>query len=121
MVKAEYLNESTRKNEKTRIAANIVWTVRNANSPGRFLKQDPETELWHEIGDKAAFRKTGQALRENSAEFIQKVASIRMGLAVMHHQVPQTYINPQYSSSLSGLDAIAKVAAPTNVQYVHDL
>merc|ERR1719498_348504 len=70
-MKAEYLNESTRKNEKTNISANIVWTIRNGTFPGRFLKQDPESKLWHEIGDKAAFRKTGQALRENSAEFLR--------------------------------------------------
>ena len=70
-MKAEYLNESTRKNEKTHISANIVWTIRNGTFPGRFLKQDPKTKLWHEIGDKAAFRKTGQALRENSAEFLR--------------------------------------------------
>ena len=92
-MKAEYLRDTTRKNEKTRIAASIVWTIRNANSPGRFLKQDPDTNLWYEIGDKAAFSKTGQALRENSAEFIRswdvKVASNRIGLAVVHHYVPQ--------------------------------
>jgi predicted ATP-grasp superfamily ATP-dependent carboligase len=113
-MKAEYLSETTRKNEKTRIAANIVWTIRNANSPGRFLKQDSDTNLWYEIGDKAAFRKTGQALRENSAEFIRswegKAASNRIGLAVIHPYDPQqTCVNAQ-RSSLSGLDAIAKAA-----------
>jgi hypothetical protein len=111
-MKAEYLRDTTRKNEKTRIAASIVWTIRNANSPGRFLKQDPDTNLWYEIGDKVAFRKTGQALRENSAEFIRswdgKVASNRIGLAVVHHYIPQnTCINPQLSS-LSALDEILR-------------
>jgi hypothetical protein len=111
-MKAEYLSETTRKNEKTRIAANIVWTIRNANSPGRFLKQDSDTNLWYEIGDTAAFRKTGQALRENAAEFIRswegKAASNRIGLAVIHHNDPQhTCINPQLSS-LSALDEILR-------------
>ena len=66
-IKAEYLSPRTRKMEKTHIAANIVSSIRN--STGRFLKLDPATNLWYEIGDKAAFRKTGQALREGSAEY----------------------------------------------------
>lgn len=53
--------------EKTHIAANIVWSVRQTN--GRFLKLDKDTGSWFEIGDKAAFRKTGQALRENAPDY----------------------------------------------------
>jgi len=68
-MKAEYLSSKTRKTQKTHIAANIAWTIRQSNPPGRFLKVDASTGMWYEIGDKAAFRKTGQALRENSSEF----------------------------------------------------
>ncbi|KAL7554725.1 hypothetical protein ACHAWF_018260 [Thalassiosira exigua] len=68
-MKAEYLSPSARKMQKTHIAAQIVWAVRKCDPPGRFLKEDRSTGLWYEIGDKAAFRKTGQALRENSSEF----------------------------------------------------
>eukprot|EP00584_Thalassiosira_punctigera_P010442 CAMPEP_0172528984 /NCGR_PEP_ID=MMETSP1067-20121228/3182_1 /TAXON_ID=265564 ORGANISM="Thalassiosira punctigera, Strain Tpunct2005C2" /NCGR_SAMPLE_ID=MMETSP1067 /ASSEMBLY_ACC=CAM_ASM_000444 /LENGTH=140 /DNA_ID=CAMNT_0013312967 /DNA_START=117 /DNA_END=539 /DNA_ORIENTATION=- len=68
-MKAQYLSPSTRKKQKAHIAANIVWTIRRSDPPGRFLKVDASTGMWHEIGDKAACRKTGQALRENSSEF----------------------------------------------------
>lgn len=68
-MKTQYLSPQTRKAQKTQIAAGIVWTIRQSSPPGRFLKINPETGYWHEIGDKAAFRKTGQALRENSSEF----------------------------------------------------
>mmetsp|Transcript_15569 Transcript_15569/g.33724 ORF Transcript_15569/g.33724 Transcript_15569/m.33724 type:complete len:151 (-) Transcript_15569:275-727(-) len=67
--KADYLSPKTRKMQKTHIAANIVWTIRQSSPPGRFLKVDPSTGMWYEIGDKAAIRKTGQTLRENSSEF----------------------------------------------------
>ena len=67
-LKAEYLSPQTRKLEKTHIAAKIVWDVRKSDPPGHFLKLDPSTGYWLEIGDKAAFRKTGQALRENAPE-----------------------------------------------------
>jgi hypothetical protein len=65
--KAEYLSPDTRKKEKTQIAAQIVMVIRQ--SKGRFLKVDESTGLWHEIGDKAAVRKTGQCLREGSSVF----------------------------------------------------
>merc|ERR1711971_1443762 len=46
------------------IAARVVYSIRKYN--GRFLKFDNATGYWYEIGDKAAFRKTGQALREGA-------------------------------------------------------
>ena len=67
-MKADYLSHQTKKLEKTHIAAKIVWAVRQSDPPGRFLKLDPSTGYWLEIGDKVAFRKTGQALRENAPE-----------------------------------------------------
>ena len=63
-VKNEYLSPQTRKLEKCHIAARVVYTIRKYN--GRFLKFDNATGYWYEIGDKAAFRKTGQALREGA-------------------------------------------------------
>mmetsp|Transcript_2271 Transcript_2271/g.3517 ORF Transcript_2271/g.3517 Transcript_2271/m.3517 type:complete len:159 (+) Transcript_2271:144-620(+) len=69
-VKAEYLSPRTRKMQKSHIAANIVRMIRQqSDPPGRFLKMDASTGMWHEIGDKSAFRKTGQALRENSSVY----------------------------------------------------
>ena len=65
-VKTEYLSPQTRKLEKCHIAARVVMTIRKYN--GRFLKLDNTTGYWYEIGDKAAFRKTGQALREGAPD-----------------------------------------------------
>ena len=98
-MKAEYLSETTRKNQKTQIAAKIVWTIRNSESPGpgRFLKQDPETNLWYEIGDKAAFRKTGQALREKSAEFREVKAAVEE-LASENHYYPSQETHARFTS-----------------------
>lgn len=57
---------ATPKSEKPLFAKMIVNTIRNLNPPGRFLKQDQKSELWFEIGDKAAWNKTRQALREGA-------------------------------------------------------
>jgi len=65
-VKTEYLSPQTRKLEKSHVAARVVYTIRKYN--GRFLKFDNATGYWYEIGDKAAFRKTGQALREGAPQ-----------------------------------------------------
>ena len=46
--------------------------------PGRFLKQDPQTKLWHDIGKKAALAKIRQALREGAPELL-------MGLETAEH------------------------------------
>jgi len=67
--KDEYLSPRTKKLDKAHIALRIVKEVRESVPPGRFLKKDPRSGLWHEIGDAAAVRKTGQALRENSSEY----------------------------------------------------
>lgn len=48
---------------KKRIIREIVEV---ATQHGRFLKQDPETELWVAISGDEVKRKTGQALRENA-------------------------------------------------------
>lgn len=50
--------------EKPIFAKLIVITIRNLVPPGRFLKQDPSTGLWSDIGDRKALDKTRQALRE---------------------------------------------------------
>lgn len=98
--------------------------VRHSNDgsqpPGRFLKQDPESKLWYEIGDKAAFRKTGQALRENSAEFMKSwdswsalglIAAPKKQTCTATTTVTTTHTNP-LCSTLNGLDALTAAAVP---------
>ena len=82
-VKTEYLSPQTRKLEKCHVAARVVYTIRKYN--GRFLKFDNATGYWYEIGDKAAFRKTGQALREGAPN----VRGIENGSAITTQQQQQ--------------------------------
>ena len=67
-LKRDYLDPRTKKLEKARIAARLVATVRRLDPPGRFLKEDPHTGMWIEIGDERAWKKAGQALRESAPE-----------------------------------------------------
>ena len=39
--------------------------------PGRFLKQDPKSKLWSDIGEKKALDKTRQALREGAPDLLK--------------------------------------------------
>jgi len=66
--KRQYLDPRTKKTEKARIAACIVSSIRVKEPTGRFLKEDPHTGLWVEIGDERAWKKAGQALRESAPE-----------------------------------------------------
>lgn len=79
--KRQYLDPGTKKAEKARIAASIVHAIRRLRqrddsgegvgeegAGGRFLKEDPRTGHWIEIGDDKAIRKAGQALRECAPE-----------------------------------------------------
>jgi hypothetical protein len=63
-LKKEYLAKTTKKLEKAPIASKIVNDIRSMEPPGRFLKEDPDTGLWFDIGDAKAIKKAGQALRE---------------------------------------------------------
>jgi hypothetical protein len=57
------------KEEKTKISRSIVESLRNSTSPSRFIqksdrKENQGTEIWYEVGNKKAWDKTGQLLRE---------------------------------------------------------
>jgi hypothetical protein len=64
MVKARRTahNEAKSQLSKRVVAEEVVDLVRNRG--GRFLKQDPGTRLWNDIGSDKAIAKAGQALRE---------------------------------------------------------
>ncbi len=70
-LKVEYV--ATQKSEKGMFAKLIVTQIRGLNPPGRFLKQNPDTGLWDDIGDKKAVDKTRQALREQAPEIEVKI------------------------------------------------
>ena len=68
--KIEYV--AAPKQQKPQYARKVVDAIRSLNPPGRFLKQDPETMLWFDIGDKKAIDKARQALREGAPDIIQQ-------------------------------------------------
>merc|ERR1711865_1362371 len=43
---------------KPRVARRIVYALRNANPPCRFLKKKTGDDHWYDVGDKAASEKT---------------------------------------------------------------
>lgn len=59
------------KPQKGKFSQMIVDEIKRRNPPGRFLKQDPKTKLWYDIGEKKSLDKTRQALREGAPD-IQK-------------------------------------------------
>lgn len=62
--KLEYVN--CKRLDKPLVALDIIRTWRGQLPPGRFLKIDDKTGMWHDVGDKKAREKTSQALREKA-------------------------------------------------------
>lgn len=71
--KHEYLAKDTSKLVKAHIAASVVTQIRNLHPPGRFLKIDPTSGDWIDIGDDKARKKAGQALREDAKEVRKEI------------------------------------------------
>ncbi len=61
------------KAQKPNFSKLIYDEIRSKNPPGRFLKQDPQTKLWNDIGEKKALDKTRQALREGAPELMKEL------------------------------------------------
>lgn len=68
--------DSNRKS-KGMIVHSIVNAVRLQNPPGRFLEKDSGSGLWNDIGDKRAFAKTCQAIREGAPKIRQEMNKMR--------------------------------------------
>ncbi len=63
----EYARQTSR-NGKTMITKAIVEAIRMAKPPGRFLKKEKDGCFFYEIGDRKAWVKTGQLLRDKVLE-----------------------------------------------------
>jgi hypothetical protein len=61
------------KPQKGKFSKLIVDEIRRMNPPGRFLKQDPVSKLWYDIGEKKALDKTRQALREGAPDIMKEM------------------------------------------------
>ena len=81
---------SASKNEKPRYAQLIYHEVGMRDPPGRFLRQDLDTKLWHDVGEKKALDKTRQALREGAPEVRSRV---KYRLIDSPHQISEERTN----------------------------
>ena len=61
--RVNYVN--SKKLEKVLVAHDIIAQWRKQKPPGRFLKFDDKTELWNDVGDEKARKKTSDALYTN--------------------------------------------------------
>lgn len=59
------------KPQKGKFSKMIVDEIRSLHPAGRFLKQDPNSKLWNDIGEKKALDKTRQALREGAPDIVK--------------------------------------------------
>lgn len=62
------------KPQKGKFSKMIVDEIKARDPPGRFLKQDAQTKLWYDIGEKKALDKTRQALREGAPEIMKEMS-----------------------------------------------
>jgi len=62
----------SKKSEKIKIARSLVNAIRGQLG-GRFLKFDPQSSVWNDIGDTRAIAKTSQALREGQGDTKRKI------------------------------------------------
>jgi hypothetical protein len=72
--KVEYV--ACPKARKGKFSRMIVDEIGKRVPPGRFLKQDNDTKLWYDIGDKKALDKTRQALREGAPELLKDISPV---------------------------------------------
>ena len=79
------------KARKGKFSRMIVDEIGRRVPPGRFLKQDNDTKLWYDIGDKKALDKTRQALREGAPDLLKDMSpdDDEEDLEPTHHDVQE--------------------------------
>ena len=82
------------KPQKGKFSRMIVDEIKNRTPPGRFLKQDNNTKLWYDIGEKKALDKTRQALREGAPEIMKEIN----GEGVISDDEPLDGLGPEVRS-----------------------
>mmetsp|Transcript_18887 Transcript_18887/g.44251 ORF Transcript_18887/g.44251 Transcript_18887/m.44251 type:complete len:436 (+) Transcript_18887:509-1816(+) len=87
------------------------------NPPGRFLKQDPNSKLWNDIGEKKALDKTRQALREGAPELLKEIEKTDGGAS----SVPNTANAALQQQVTAATAAAARGPAPAHPDYTSSL
>ena len=73
----KYVNSST-KFEKSMIVVELLDIIRDASRGGGFVRQNPKTKQWFEIGDVLAREKIGQTFRKALAARYRKAAQQKL-------------------------------------------
>lgn len=108
--------EQASKPEKTLIVSSIVETIRD--SGGSFIRQNIKTQRWHEVGNKLARDKAGQAIRSflrksKARSAVMKMKAAAMPLRSTQQEEPKiAKANPENSCNppMLPLDTTATVA-----------
>ena len=79
------------------ISRSIVDAVRSKS--GRFLDKDPQTGLWHDIGDRKAIEKTSQALRDGAADLRKQLSQDLGDPAFLNSVFEETAMDTSNNSS----------------------
>jgi len=87
LVKKHFLQYvASPKSDKPKYALLIYHEICMQNPPGRFLRQDAHSKIWHDVGERKALDKTRQALREGAPDF----KSNENGELLEHRVTPKT-------------------------------
>ena len=77
------------KSSKAIYAKLIYQEIQQMNPPGRFLKQDPATKKWNDIGKKASLAKIRQALREGAPEILRDMQTLEQFRNISQSEVTE--------------------------------
>lgn len=98
-------NLALSKQDKARVAREVIALVQNQTPPGRFLQKDPSSShgamsWWVEIDDERIMSKTSQALREGAPEIRKKhhVEKAVPRQSVVNTTVPQVKLTAPTST-----------------------
>jgi len=91
----EYKRAGKNRTEKTHILFSVVSSIRRANPIGRFIKKNPDTKRWYDVGDFVAKEKISQSFRD----MIQKEQKKGTGSSLKRNSSSQPTGNGNSSGS----------------------
>jgi len=92
LYKDNYITERANA-QKHSIKTEILQKIKTLSPPGRFIIQDSDSMLWHDVGEDVARRKVSQALRENASALRKNIIkndfalSSKVGLEDSYHDI----------------------------------
>ncbi len=97
----------TQKRDKKHFSEFIFRRISGQDPPGRFLKKDPKTDTWIDIGHKKALIKTRQALRENANKVLNKELD-KLGDEQQRKTVSHSTVETERNIKMATIEKIKK-------------